>query len=95
MMTGTLLELLELGGPGGGHRAARPVPSRAAQGTRPHRARLRVPGPGDPRRVPVPSRRAAPARTAPAAPHRPRHPDAAHPTEAAALSLIHAPRMNQ
>ena len=50
------------------------------------------PRPGGHGRVPVSSRRAAPARTTPAAPRRP---DAAHPPEAATLPLIHARCMNQ
>jgi hypothetical protein len=81
--------------PRGGHRAAQSAPFRAAQGYRPDRARLRVPGPGDDRGVPHLGRCPDPARPAPAAHRRPRHPDPAHSPEAASPILIHAPFMNQ
>jgi hypothetical protein len=96
MMIGTLLELLKLGGP-------EAVTEQLAQfppGQRMEFVRT-VLASG----FPVPetleefrslaSRRAAPARPARATPHRPRHPDAAHPPEAATPTLIHARRMNQ
>ena len=81
MMVGSLLELLELGGP----EAVTEQLSQFPPGQRKEFVRTvlasRFPVPETLEEFRVPGRRAAPARTAPAAPHRPRHPDAAHPPE--------------
>ena len=95
MMVGTLLELLELGGPEAVTEQLNQFPS----GRRKEFVRTVLasgfPVPEKVEEFPHPGRRPDPARPAPAAHRRPRHPDPAHPPEAATPTLIHAPRMNQ
>ena len=92
MMVGTLLELLELGGP----EAVTEQLNRFPPGRRKEFARTVLasgfPVPETLEEFPHPGRRPAPARPATAAHRCPRHPDAAHPPEAATPTLIHALR---